>query len=95
MTFDEMITAIGVVAGIFIPNMIISGTLWPTEAMELWLRYISYILPQSIPTKSLRAVILKGWGLDETFVWLGMLVSVLWSIVFFLYSVVIGSIKRR
>lgn len=93
MTFDEMLYAIAAVAGILIPNMIVSGALWPTEAMSYWVRYLSYTLPQTIPIKALRAVILKGWGLDEQFVWLGLFVSFMWSIAFFVYSVVIGSIR--
>ena len=66
--------------GIFYPNMILSGNilllvvansiiylgiLWPLEAMPVVLRYVAYVLPQTLACEAMRSVIMRGWGLDH------------------------------
>ena len=67
--------------GIFYPNMILSGNntpqdrpysgisysgiLWPLEAMPVVLRYVAYVLPQTLACEAMRSVLMRGWGLDH------------------------------
>ena len=44
------------------------GILWPLEAMPDALRYISYTLPQTCACEAMRAILLRGWGLDHPMV---------------------------
>ena len=45
--------------------IIYSGILWPLEAMPVVLRYVAYVLPQTLACEALRSVIMRGWGLDH------------------------------
>jgi len=47
--------------GTFFPSMLLSGVIWPIEAIPEWLRYISYALPTTWAAESMRSVMLRGW----------------------------------
>lgn len=79
--------------GIFYPNLILSGIIWPLEGMPHFLRNISYILPQTLPIISLRNIMLKGWSFLYTYVWLGYVSATIWIFVFLLIAVTISSFK--
>lgn len=64
--------------GIFYPNMILSGILWPLEAMPVVLRYVAYILPQTLACEAMRSVLMRGWGLDHPVVARGFIVTLVW-----------------
>lgn len=73
--------------GIFYPNMILSGILWPLEAMPRVLRYISYILPQTLACEAMRSILMRGWGLDHPVVLMGFGVTLAWIlVVYFLFK---------
>ncbi|KAL1467461.1 hypothetical protein MTO96_042163, partial [Rhipicephalus appendiculatus] len=70
--------------------MLALGTrvVWPTQAMPYYMRYLSYGLPQTIPTESLRCILSRGWGIAHTEVWLGFVVSGAWCAVFLIFAAV-------
>lgn len=70
--------------GIFYPNMILSGIIWPLEAMPAGLRYIAYILPQTFACEAMRGILLRGWGLMHHIVLRGFGVTIAWIIVTYL-----------
>lgn len=47
----------------FLPNMILSGFIFPISSMPLWLRVITYIFPGRYFISSLRGILLKGAGI--------------------------------
>ncbi|CAG2112457.1 unnamed protein product, partial [Medioppia subpectinata] len=59
-------TAVMMILGTFYPNLILSGIIWPLEAMPYWIRWFSYIQPQTLPTESLRNVLSRGWSLEDS-----------------------------
>lgn len=67
------------ILGTFYPNLILSGIIWPLEAMPYWIRWFSYIQPQTLPTETLRHVLSRGWGIQEPGVYLGFLVTIGWA----------------
>ncbi len=69
-----------VALGIFYPNLILSGIIWPYESMPLALRYISYILPQTFACEAMRGILLRGWGITYMPVWRGFLVTIIWIV---------------
>ncbi|XP_034939322.1 ABC transporter G family member 23-like [Chelonus insularis] len=72
-----------IVTGSFYPVVLLSGWLWPVEGMPDALQYISYIfIPTTIPILSLRSIIDKGYGWDESEVYQGFLVIMGWIAVF-------------
>jgi len=46
----------------FLPNMILSGFIFPITSMPFWLRSITYIFPGRYFISSLRGILLKGAG---------------------------------
>lgn len=81
-------SAIMLALGSFYPNLLLSGVVWPTQAMPYYMRYLSYGLPQTIPTESLRCILSRGWGIGHTEVWLGFVVSGAWCAIFLLFAAV-------
>ena len=47
----------------FLPNMILSGFIFPISSMPTWLRFITYIFPGRYFISSLRGILLKGSGI--------------------------------
>lgn len=81
---DEENTAVMMLVGTFYTNLILAGIIWPLEAMPRWLRWFSYAQPQTLPTETLRNILSRGWGISETGVYLGFLVTIGWLVVFLL-----------
>jgi len=79
---DEENTAVMMLVGTFYTNLILAGIIWPLEAMPRWLRWLSYAQPQTLPTETLRNILSRGWGISETGVYVGFLVTIAWLIVF-------------
>ncbi|XP_074601741.1 ABC transporter G family member 20-like [Brevipalpus obovatus] len=75
--------------GSFYPNLLLSGTVWPTQAMPNLMRYFSYLLPQTIPIESLRYMLSRGWGPEHPEVAIGFGITILWTLIFLLAAVVI------
>ena len=51
--------------GFFYPSLLLSGTVWPIEAMHPILQYFSTFMPQTPSITSLRYMISRGWGLNR------------------------------
>ncbi|XP_028967853.1 ABC transporter G family member 20 [Galendromus occidentalis] len=80
--------------GSFYPNLLLSGIIWPVQAMPSVVRYVAYGLPQTIPTEALRCIMYRGWGVDRNEVWLGFGVSIGWSIFFLLFATIASKARK-
>ncbi|XP_041108905.1 ABC transporter G family member 20 isoform X1 [Polyodon spathula] len=80
--------------GIFFPNLIISGIIWPIECIPYPLRYLSMALPQTYAAESLRCIMSRGWGLTHVMVWRGFAITLAWSTFFLILATVILKIRR-
>ena len=69
--------------GSFFPALLLSGIIWPIQAIPHYLRWLSLLLPTTWAASAGRDVMSRGWGMADREVWLGMLVIVLWNIVLF------------
>lgn len=65
---------------IILPVFLLSGVFWPIEAIPVWLRPISYLVPPTYAVDACRSVLLKGWGVDK--IWPDILVLVLFAVLF-------------
>lgn len=74
--------------GSFYPNLLMSGTVWPVQAMPAAMKYISYILPQTIPIESMRYILSRGWDPSYPEVAAGFGITIAWTI-FFLFAAVL------
>lgn len=76
---------------IVIPVILLSGVFWPIESIPIWLRPVSFLVPPTYAIAAIRAVMLKGWGLDM--IWPYILVLILFAILFLVLAV--WSLKRK
>ncbi|XP_046651597.1 ABC transporter G family member 20-like [Daphnia pulicaria] len=77
---EDEIGALILSQGSFLPLTVISGFGWPIEGMSFYLRYIAYCSPMAYAIKSLRCVFTRGWGIEQTDVYAGILISIAWII---------------
>ncbi|KAM6923038.1 ABC transporter G family member 23 isoform 1-T1 [Lycodopsis pacificus] len=79
--------------GIFYPNLILSGIIWPVECVPYPLRYISMALPQTYASEALRCIMYRGWGLSRMMVWRGFAVTLGWNTFFLVLATVILKLR--
>ncbi|KAG9344198.1 hypothetical protein JZ751_010867 [Albula glossodonta] len=79
--------------GIFYPNLIISGIIWPVECIPYPLRYISLALPQTYASEALRCIMYRGWDLSRMMVWRGFAVTLGWNTFFLILATVILKLR--
>ncbi|XP_072546188.1 ABC transporter G family member 20 [Salminus brasiliensis] len=79
--------------GIFYPNLIISGVIWPVECIPYPLRYLSLVLPQTYASEALRCIMYRGWGLSRMMVWRGFAVTLGWNTFFIILATVILKLR--
>lgn len=83
-----------VLTGIFLPMMMLSGMMWPTEGMPVALRIFARCLPFTICIESFRNVAVKGWGLNHLRVLDGFAITLGWILFFAILSVYLIKTKR-
>lgn len=91
---DNEQDAIQLSLGSFYPNLLLSGIIWPLEGMPDYLRYISYVLPQTFACQALRGIMSRGWGLEWTPVYRGFLVTLAWITALLAISTIVLKIRR-
>jgi hypothetical protein len=74
--------------------ILLAGICWPVEGMYFILRYISLVLPLTFPTESLRAMMARGWSMDKEPVYIGMVSTGVWIIVFLIISLLVLKFKK-
>ena len=80
--------------GSFYPNLLLSGTVWPTQAMPKYMRYFSYLLPQTIPIESMRRILSRGWDITHFEVAAGFGVTISWYFFFLIIAAIIFKLKK-
>ncbi|MGZ4908832.1 MAG: ABC transporter permease [Halobacteriota archaeon] len=83
-------------AGQFAPFLILgavllSGIIWPLEAIPAWLRPASYLIPTTYAVEALRSVMMRGWGLSM--IWVDIVALLSFAFVFLILAVV--TLKKR
>uniref|UniRef100_A0A6G1S9A6 ABC transporter G family member 23 n=1 Tax=Aceria tosichella TaxID=561515 RepID=A0A6G1S9A6_9ACAR len=92
MTKEET-SATMLALGSFYPNLLLSGTVWPTQAMPDAMRYFAYCLPQTLPIESLRYILSRGWDITHAEVATGFAVTIAWTTFFLIVAVVVFKAK--
>jgi ABC-2 type transport system permease protein len=83
--------AIQFVPFIILPVFLLSGVFWPIQAIPIWLRPLSYLVPPTYAVDACRAVLLKGWGIDK--IWFDILALLLFAVLFLVLATY--SLKTR
>ncbi|XP_062863493.1 ABC transporter G family member 23 isoform X2 [Trichomycterus rosablanca] len=79
--------------GIFYPNLILSGVIWPVECIPYPLRYLSLVLPQTYASEALRCIMYRGWGLSRMMVWRGFAITFGWNTFFLMLATIILKLR--
>ena len=62
------------------PAMLLSGILWPVEALPGWLQPVSWVLPPTWTAEACRSIMVRGWGLESSSVQMAFLVNAIFGI---------------
>ncbi|XP_072907315.1 ABC transporter G family member 20 isoform X1 [Hemitrygon akajei] len=91
--FDDEQSATQVALGIFYPDIVLSGIIWPIESIPYPLRCISLILPQTYASEALRGILYRGWGFTHWPVWNGFVITLAWIAFFLLLATIILKVR--
>lgn len=80
--------------GSFLPIVMLCGVIWPIEGMHQVLRYISYMLPLTKSTESFRAMLARGWTMNEPEVYEGFIATFVWIVVFLTIAILLLKFKK-
>lgn len=62
---------------VVVPSLLLSGTVWPIEALPRVLRWLPYLVPLTYTNWALRGIMIKGQGL--AFLWLPVTVVIVFA----------------
>ncbi|XP_053976396.1 ABC transporter G family member 23-like [Hylaeus volcanicus] len=82
------------VMGSFLPIIMLCGIIWPTEGMHIILKYISYVLPLTKSTESMRAMLARGWSISNPTVYNGFISTFIWIFIFMTLSILLIKFKK-
>jgi hypothetical protein len=80
--------------GSFLPIVMLCGIIWPIEGMHPVLRYISFLLPLTKSTESFRAMVARGWEIENPVVYDGFVATFVWIIVFLTLAILLIKFKK-
>jgi ABC-2 type transport system permease protein len=55
---------------IMFPVMLLSGILWPVEALPTFIQPLSWALPSTWTAEAFRSIMVRGWGMSHSEVWI-------------------------
>jgi len=64
----------------YFPALLMSGVIWPVEAIPTWISWLSYSLPTTWAAAALRSIMIRGWGVAYRQVWLAVVIIVAWGV---------------
>ncbi|XP_067007499.1 ABC transporter G family member 23 [Anabrus simplex] len=80
--------------GSFLPVVMLCGVIWPTEGMHYSMKLLSYVMPLTQSTESLRSILARGWTLKRPTVYFGFVSVFVWIAVFLSASVLVLKFKK-
>jgi len=76
---------------ILFPSILLSGVFWPLESVPELLRPVSYLLPLTYAVDGARSVMVRGWGLEE--IWPDLAILLIFAAAMLALSIVL--MRRR
>lgn len=72
---------------IMFPVLLLSGILWPVQALPTWIQPLSWVLPTTWTAEAFRSIMLRGWGLEST----AVQIAFAYNLAFALFALFIAS----
>ncbi|KAK9501880.1 hypothetical protein O3M35_012521 [Rhynocoris fuscipes] len=91
---DDERNATYLALGSFLPFVMLCGIVWPIEGMHKILRSISFVLPLTLTTESLRSILARGWDIDHPYVYYGFISITIWIFIYMAASVLLLKFKK-
>lgn len=88
----KQISMITLACGQVLSNL--SGAVWPLEGQHYILRYFSFLMPITLPSISIRDVMLRGYAIGEKSVVTGISVLIAWMVGCLVLSFVVMRKKK-
>lgn len=66
---DSEFKAMQLTMPLLFPVLLLSGILWPVEALPIGLSQFSQALPTTWAAEAFRSIMMRGWGLEAAVVW--------------------------
>lgn len=76
----DFMQAVMAMFGISQPMIALAGMLWPLEGMPTALRYFSYTMPFTLPSISLKNIVMKGYSILHPTVLIGLIIAGIWTV---------------
>jgi len=83
---NDEISAVQIAIASFFPSLLLSGTIWPVEAIPKWFSWISYSLPTTWSGQAMRSIMIRGWGLEHREVYEAIGITAAWATGFFIMA---------
>ncbi|KAK2575825.1 hypothetical protein KPH14_007203 [Odynerus spinipes] len=80
--------------GSFLPIVMLCGIIWPVEGMNPILRYISFVLPLTKSTESMRMILARGWDIVQPAVYYGFIATFIWITIFLTLAILLIKFKK-
>ncbi|XP_053619421.1 ABC transporter G family member 23 isoform X2 [Plodia interpunctella] len=87
-------TATYMALGSFLPMVLLCGIIWPVEGMHIVLQWISYVLPLTKSTESLRSMLQRGWTISVPTVYSGFISTSIWIAIYLTTSILLLKFKK-
>jgi len=91
---DSQAIAMQLSIGSFYPNLLLSGILWPLEGMPKYLHKLSLFLPNTLACQAMRDIMLRGWDIHREEVYLGVVASSSWIVIFLTASWIVVKVRH-
>ncbi|KAG7190247.1 hypothetical protein KM043_006366 [Ampulex compressa] len=91
---DNERSATYVAMGSFLPIVMLCGIIWPIEGMHKVLKYISFVLPLTKSTESMRAMLARGWAITNPTVYYGFIATFIWISIFMTLAILLIKFKK-
>jgi len=91
---DDETEVIQLSIGSIFPILLLSGIMWPVEGMPNWVRIITNFSPLTQAAEAMRSVASRGWNLSYYAVWLGVVITLVWSFVFDIIALFLFNISQ-
>jgi len=65
---------------ILFPVLLLSGIIWPVEALPTGLFEISQILPTTWVSEAFRSIMIRGWGLEADIIWKSFVIVIVFGV---------------
>lgn len=87
-------TATYLALGAFLPIVMLCGIIWPVEGMHDLLRFVSYTMPLTMSTESMRVILARGWSMSMSTVYNGFVATFCWITIFMTLSILLIKFKK-